>query len=634
MRGEIQIPEKNNQNNTGSCGDSRRIIKRNLEPSQSPNMIANDLFRKLSCGAKFTRKNKLPIKRKLENGDTAVAPKVKLCLKAETYDDDDDPGVTHSVDSKNVEHVAKDNEIKSEPESDAAEDEQQRNQKNKGSKKKTMDATKIDQQNVSRLNKLRKEFKIHVKKSRYSPEVPNIIETFDQLSTHFGVTSRLVSNIAACYSTPAPVQMQAIPVLMKSISLHAYAPTGSGKTAAFLIPILHHLKKPMKCGFRALIICPTRELAKQIQREALRLGDEMNLRTHVIQTVDDPKQSDYSFSSGRSYDILVTTPNRICYLLSQNPPKIDLSNIQWVVIDEADKLFEDSKNSFREQLDTVITACNNPAKTVALFSATQTREVNEWVARNIPSRIRFSVGLANGAVELVEQKLLFTGSESGKLLAFRELVAQGLHPPVLVFVQSKDRAQQLFTELIYDGLNVDVIHSDRTQRERDNVVRAFREGKIWILICTELMSRGIDFKGVNLVVNYDFPPSTISYVHRIGRTGRAGRPGKAVTFFTKDDTVNLKSIAHLIKSAGGEVPEYMLQLHGSSKKARENVARKAPKRAAIRTLPTFEFQQLQRKKRFVSKSKGKTKTSTIDKNVQSKMIVKRSAPPKQRRSDK
>ncbi|XP_052903575.1 probable ATP-dependent RNA helicase DDX52 [Anopheles moucheti] len=564
-------------------------------------MIANDLFRKLTCGAKFTNKNKLPVKRKLESVGTGTVAKAQAHLKEESDDDGQDVNQpTGSISPANR------TEIKSEASSSGeSEDEEQ-----KQTKTKEKSTGKLKQNNVHRVNQLRNEFKIHVKKSRHSPEVPSIIETFDQLTTHCGVSNRLVSNILACYSKPTPVQMQAIPILLKTHSLHAFAPTGSGKTAAFLIPILHHLKKPMKCGFRALIICPTRELAKQIQREALRLGDEMNIRTHVIQTVDNPKKSDYSFNSGRNYDILVTTPNRICYLLAQNPPKIDLSNIQWVVIDEADKLFEDSKNSFRDQLDTVLTACNNPTKTMALFSATQTREVNLWVAKNVPNRIRFSVGLMNGAVELVEQKLLFTGSESGKLLAFREIVAQGFHPPVLVFVQSKDRAQQLFTELIYDGLNVDVIHSDRTQRERDNVVRGFREGKIWILICTELMSRGIDFKGVNLVVNYDFPPSTISYVHRIGRTGRAGRPGKAVTFFTKDDTVNLKSIAHLIKSAGGEVPDYMLQLHGSSKRARDNLARKAPKRAAIRTLPTFEFQQLQRKKRFVSKSKGKTKPTS------------------------
>jgi ATP-dependent RNA helicase DDX52/ROK1 len=148
--------------------------------------------------------------------------------------------------------------------------------------------------------------------------------------------------------------------------------------------------------------------------------------------------------------------------------------------------------------------------------------------------------VANAAVDSVEQELLFVGSESGKLLAIRDLMRKGLQPPVLVFVQSKDRAQQLFRELIYDGLNVDVIHSDRSQQERDNIVKQFREGKIWILICTELMGRGIDFKGVNLVVNYDFPQSAISYIHRIGRAGRAGRKGKAITFFTVDDTANLR----------------------------------------------------------------------------------------------
>uniref|UniRef100_A0A182MYR5 Probable ATP-dependent RNA helicase DDX52 n=1 Tax=Anopheles dirus TaxID=7168 RepID=A0A182MYR5_9DIPT len=570
-------------------------------------MNANDLFRKLTCGAKFTKNNRPPVKRKLENPKPPTLPTLNFCVKQECKEepdvdtDEEDENTTNSPLLQPIPEM----EIKSEKESsDDSEDDREIRQLKK---KKAITPEKFELLSLLRLNRLRKLHKIHVKKNRRSPKVPNIIESFDQLSNNYGVSSQLVCNIKECYSHPTPVQMQAIPVLLEAHSLHACAPTGSGKTAAFLIPILHHLKQPLKCGFRALIICPTRELAKQTQREALRLGDGMNLRTHVVQTVDDPKKGDYSSSNGRRYDILVTTPNRICYLLSQNPPRIDLSNIQWVVIDEADKLFEDSKNSFRDQLDTILSACSNPSKTLALFSATQTRDVNVWVAKNVPNRIRFSVGLVNGAVELVEQKLLFTGSEAGKLLAFREMVAQGLHPPVLVFVQSKDRAQQLFTELIYDGLNVDVIHSDRTQSERDNVVRAFREGKIWVLICTELMSRGIDFKGVNLVVNYDFPPSTISYVHRIGRTGRAGRPGKAVTFFTKDDTVNLKSVAQLIKSAGGEVPEYMLQMHGSSKQARDNHARKAPKRASIRTLPSFELQQLQRKKRFVSKSKGKTK---------------------------
>lgn len=123
--------------------------------------------------------------------------------------------------------------------------------------------------------------------------------------------------------------------------------------------------------------------------------------------------------------------------------------------------------------------------------------------------------------------------------------------------------------------------------QRDNVVRCFREGKIWVLICTELMSRGIDFIGVNLVVNYDFPPSAISYVHRIGRTGRAGHKGQAVTFFTEQDTINLRSIAAIVKASGCPVPDYMLAMKKHSKRDRKKMEREQPKRKTISTIPKF-----------------------------------------------
>ena len=122
-----------------------------------------------------------------------------------------------------------------------------------------------------------------------------------------------------------------------------------------------------------------------------------------------------------------------------------------------------------------------------------------------------------------------------------------LRPPVLVFVQEKDRAKDLFNELIKEKIHVDVIHSERSQLQRDNSVRAFRAGQIWVLICTELMGRGIDFKGVNLVINYDFPTSTVSYIHRIGRTGRGGRQGEAITFFTDKDKTLLRDVASIVK---------------------------------------------------------------------------------------
>lgn len=563
-------------------------------------MDTNDLFRKLTCGVKFSSKNNPLLKRKHDAPPKAVEKPAELKLEIKQEDDTDEEESTgeqvtifpHSPLILSDEEIK--DEIKSEDEDGTSEQK----------RIKLMSPEKLKRYQQFKVNRLRNIHQIKVKRS--SVAVPDPIESFQQLAESFNVSNQLIKNIVESgYKAPTPVQMQAIPVLLEGHPLHACAPTGSGKTAAFLIPIIHHLKKPMKCGFRALVVCPTRELAKQTQREALRLSEDINLRTHVITKVDESTR-DYCLESRKHYDILVTTPNRICFLANRENPLIDLSNIQYIVVDEADKLFEESKNSFREQLDSILNACTNPCKVVTFFSATLTKEVSAWASANMPNRVRFTIGTENTVVDLVEQELLFVGSESGKLLAFREMVHKGLTPPVLVFVQSKDRAQQLFTELIYDGLNVDMIHADRSQKERDNVVRSFREGKIWILICTELMSRGIDFKGVNLVVNYDFPPSTISYVHRIGRTGRAGRSGKAVTYFTKEDTTNLRSIAHLIKKAGGTVPEYMLKLKKSSKRYRKKLAQKAPKRAAIRTLPAFEMQDRAKKKKLIARTKERT----------------------------
>lgn len=566
------------------------------------------MFRKLTYGVKFSSKNNPSLLKRKHTGSTTKTPseppaEVKLEIKEEDDDSDDSSGAEqvplfpHSPLVLSEDDIKE--EIKSEEDGEADEGEDSERKRIR-----LMSPEKRERYHQFKVNRLRNLHQIKVKKGR-KVAVPDPLEQFRELAERYNVSNQLIKNIESCgYKAPTPVQMQAIPVLLEGHPVHACAPTGSGKTAAFLIPIIHHLKKPMKCGFRALVVCPTRELAKQTQRESLRLCEEINLRTHVITKVDE-HTTDYGLESRKHYDILVTTPNRICFLANHNPPLIDLSNIQYIVVDEADKLFEESKNSFREQLDSIMAACSNPCKVVAFFSATVTKEVTTWASENMPNRVRFSVGVANMAVDLVEQELLFVGSESGKLLAFREMVHKGLTPPVLVFVQSKDRAQQLFTELIYDGLNVDVIHADRSQKERDNVVRSFREGKIWILICTELMSRGIDFKGVNLVVNYDFPPSTISYVHRIGRTGRAGRRGKAVTYFTKDDTVNLRCIAQLIKQSGGSVPEYMLKLRKSSKRERKKLEQKAPKRAAIRTLPAFEMQERAKKKKLIARTKAK-----------------------------
>jgi len=167
---------------------------------------------------------------------------------------------------------------------------------------------------------------------------------------------------------------------------------------------------------------------------------------------------------------------------------------------------------------------------------------------------------------------------------------------MLLFVQSKHRAKQLYKELKVDDVNVDVIHADKKKEERDEIIKKFRVGKIWVLICTDLMSRGIDFKIVNQVINYDFPQSLVSYIHRIGRTGRAGRKGTAITFFTEADKGFVRTIANLMKKSGDEVPEWMLKLKQCEPREWRKLEKAPPSRKPITTQPKAQIP-----KRFLKK---------------------------------
>ncbi|KAI4884287.1 hypothetical protein NFI96_019992 [Prochilodus magdalenae] len=509
--------------------------------------------------------------------------------------------------------------------------------KAKGPKTKTTDSKvslkRIKQLHHEKMNQIRHSNRINV----HGSDIPDPINMFEELQKEYELDPRIIQNIKeAGFQMPTPIQMQAIPLMMHRREILACAPTGSGKTMAFCLPLLAHLRQPLNKGFRALIVAPTRELASQTHRELLKLSEGVGFRVHMINKgVDAAKK--YGPKSAKKFDILVTTPNRLIYLLSQEPPAVDLSSVEWLVVDESDKLFEDGKTGFRDQLATIFLACSSPKIRRALFSATFTMEVEQWCKLNLDNLVSVNIGPRNSAAETVEQELLFVGAENGKLLAMRDLIKKGFMPPVLVFVQSIERARELFHELVYEGINVDVIHADRTQQQRDNVVSSFRSGKIWVLICTALMARGIDFKGVNLVVNYDFPTSAVDYIHRIGRTGRAGHMGKAVTFFTESDKPLLRSIATVIKRAGCPVPDYMIGLKkiksffpdgfcflpiqnpkktksgisspkrvSKENKAKRQLEKKPPRRSTIRTTPRF----LLKKK----PGKGKRKEGKVEEN--------------------
>merc|ERR1712013_639345 len=462
------------------------------------------------------------------------------------------------------------------------------NKKKKVKKKATK--AKIKEAYSERLNRFRNSHGIHVTGS----DIIEPIDNWSTLTSKHEVSAKLVSNIP--HPTPTPVQMQAIPLLTQGRDVLATAPTGSGKTAAFLLPLLHRLKEPRNGGYRGVVVVPTKELANQILAECNKLCESTGLRPHILGKLKG--------KLAVKHDILITPPNRLVHLLSQE--LVTLEKVEMLVVDEADKLFEAGERGFREQLGAIYTACSGGQVVKAMFSATLGPEVETWARLNLDNMVKVRIGAANSATETVEQSLTYCGTEAGKIEAWRSLVQGGLTPPTLVFVQTKERAQELFEELLYDGVHVDVIHSDRSEQQRENTIRAFRAGGVWVLICTELLGRGIDFKGVSLVVNYDFPPSAVSYIHRIGRTGRAGRRGKAVTFFTEADRPLLRSIATVMANSGCPVPEYMMGLKTSRDKKRDLSAR-APKRAGISKESKWEKQEAAKKKEMIASSKRKKK---------------------------
>lgn len=474
-------------------------------------------------------------------------------------------------------------------------------QDKKDKEEKKLTSGKLEHLRKEKINFFRNKHKIHVQ----GTDLPDPIATFQQLDQEYKISSRLLQNILeAGFQVPTPIQMQAIPVMLHGRELLASAPTGSGKTLAFSIPILMQLKQPTNKGFRALVISPTRELASQIHRELIKISEGTGFRIHMIHKAAIAAKK-FGPKSSKKFDILVTTPNRLIYLLKQDPPGIDLTSVEWLVVDESDKLFEDGRTGFRDQLASIFLACTSHKVRRAMFSATFAYDVEQWCRLHLDNVVTVTIGARNSAVETVEQELLFVGSETGKLLAMRELVKKGFNPPVLVFVQSIERAKELFHELIYEGINVDIIHAERTQQQRDNTVHSFRAGKIWVLICTALLARGIDFKGVNLVINYDFPTSSVEYIHRIGRTGRAGNRGRAVTFFTEDDKPLLRSVANVIQQAGCPVPEYIKGFQKLLSKQKKRMIKKPLERESISTTPKYFLEQAKQRKVAGQNSKKK-----------------------------
>ncbi|RCK63333.1 ATP-dependent RNA helicase CHR1 [Candida viswanathii] len=340
------------------------------------------------------------------------------------------------------------------------------------------------------------------------------VKGFDKFITD----KTLFSNLTTLgFTEPTNIQLESIPIALQGKDVIVSAPTGSGKTLAYGIPLIQRI---ISKGGKGLIIAPTNELANQIYNTLGQLTESIKKVEVLLLT----KKTAKNLSKRTKFDILISAPKRLIDVVDKE--KVDLSSIDQLVLDEADKLFE---GDFRYQTDEIMSHLSaNPS--VALYSAT--------IPTDIPIEMQDPVKIKVEDSSSVEQSLVFT-NESGKVLGIRQLVQTSqLHPPVLIFLQSTIRAKALHRELLYDGLKVDLIHGGLTNQARQEAIQRLLNGDTFILITTDVIARGVDFKGINLVINFDVPPTLKTYIHRIGRTGRAGRKGKAVTFFTKDDDVS------------------------------------------------------------------------------------------------
>ncbi len=460
-------------------------------------------------------------------------------------------------------------------------------------------------------SKLRKKYGIKTS----GEDLPLPIGSFEDLVTRFKLNRTLLDNLLKeGFTDPTPIQCEAIPAAMYDRDIIGCAPTGSGKTLAFLIPLVQSLldficpknsvkgKSTKGSGIYGLVVSPTKELAYQIFSELSKIVNGVpGIKVAYLNKSLAAKLRNKVIQSSK-FNIIVTTPLRLISLVQDDA--IDLSHIHHIVLDEADKMFE---SNFVEQTDRILTACTNPHLRKSIFSATITSSVEEIAQSVMTYPERIIVGHKEAANTNIEQKLVFCGDEHGKLIAIRNMIQQGeFKPPVIIFLQSIPRAKALFHELIYDGLNVDVIHAERTQVQREKVLEKFKRGELWCLICTDVLARGIDFKGINMVINYDVPNSAQAYVHRIGRTGRAGRIGRAVTFYTKVDMDLVKTVVNVMKQSGSVegVPKWLREgMPKLSKKKKHELKRNPVKRGRISTVPNIDSRKRKKRRDMIDGSK-------------------------------
>ncbi|GJD09868.1 DEAD-box ATP-dependent RNA helicase 57 [Galdieria sulphuraria] len=423
------------------------------------------------------------------------------------------------------------------------------------------DIARFESDSNSRANLeryMRKHLHIRLNKELRSP---SLLLQFHELHTIFGVSEQLLKRLDSLgYHQPTPIQRQVIPCMLSEMQVLACSATGSGKTLAFVIPIISKLLKSRDFGEKrlpqAVILEPTKEMVLQTERVVRNVAHNLSIQSCSLMSTRATSSNQLTF------DIIVATPYSFLNELREG------------------------KVQFLEQIDEILSYCPSALVGKHLFSATLPDAIETMSRSFIDDPVRVIVGRGSGngsfsCIDTIDQQLKFTGNESGKRFALEELFINGVAAPVLIFVQNKKRVEDLFRLLSRMKISTAFIHSDCSQEHRSRAVEDFKRGFVTVLVTSDLLCRGMDFRCIQTVINYDFPTSLSTYIHRIGRTGRAGRRGVAISFFGEEDKAMIRPIANFIAACGSRLPDWIFSLPAPSKSQKRKLERRPPKRGDI-----------------------------------------------------
>ena len=356
-----------------------------------------------------------------------------------------------------------------------------------------------------------------------------------------GLSADLLKAVKACgYKNLTPIQQQAIPMIRSGADLLASAQTGTGKTAAFSLPILDSLAKNTAHGqtIKALILTPTRELAAQVADNMKAYSQFLPLKIGVV--YGGGKMASQSNLLKQGLDVLVATPGRLIEHLTLR--NVDLSQVKHLVLDEADRMLD---MGFLTDIEKLIQAMKHNHQTL-MFSATYSNKVKSLATQILTTHKVLGVARENSTSGKVKQSVYWV-SEARKRELLSELIGVNNWQQVLVFAGTKESANILAKELKLDGIKAALCHGDKTQGARNKALTDFREGKVRVLVATDVAARGLDIDDLAYVVNFHLPFLAEDYVHRVGRTGRAGKSGTAISLVSPKDEKFLENIEALIE---------------------------------------------------------------------------------------